>query len=69
MLAILPLQDWLSMDGDIRLEDPSKERINIPAVSRHYWRYRMHLTLESLLGQTGFNSALRDMILSSGRAD
>ena len=29
----------------------------------------MHLTLESLLGQTGFNSALRDMILSSGRAD
>ena len=69
MLAILPLQDWLSMDGDIRLEDPSKERINIPAVSRYYWRYRMHLTLESLLGQTGFNSALRDMILSSGRAD
>lgn len=67
MLAILPLQDWLSMDGDLRLEDPSKERINVPAIPRYYWRYRMHLTLESLLGQSDFNALVKDMVLSSGR--
>lgn len=55
MLAILPLQDWLSMDGKLRRENPQEERINVPANSRHYWRYRMHLTLEELLEQEDFN--------------
>ena len=67
MLAILPLQDWLSMDGDLRLEDPSAERINVPAVARYYWRYRMHLTLENLLSQSGFNASVSEMVTSSGR--
>ena len=67
MFSIFPLQDWLSIDGALRLADPSEERINIPSDPHHYWRYRMHLTLESLLRQDGFNSVLREMILSSGR--
>lgn len=67
MLTVLPLQDWLSMDGDLRLQDPSKERINIPAIPRYYWRYRMHLTLENLLSQDRFNSELENMIAASGR--
>lgn len=67
MLAILPLQDWLSMDGKLRLEDPSAERINVPAIPRYYWRYRMHLTLETLLGEKEFNDSIREMTASSGR--
>ena len=67
LLAILPLQDWLAMDGKIRLEDPSAERINVPAVPRYYWRYRMHLTLENLLGQREFNNSIKEMTASSGR--
>lgn len=67
MLCILPLQDWLSMDGVIRRQDPREELINIPANPRHYWRYRMHLTLEELNSQKDFNTMLRDKILASGR--
>ncbi len=67
MLTILPLQDWLSIDGSLRCEDPASERINIPAVSRHYWRYRMHLNIEDLIAWTGFNGRLREMIAASGR--
>ncbi|MCI7140230.1 4-alpha-glucanotransferase [Alistipes sp.] len=67
MLAVLPLQDWLSMDGTLRLEKPDRERINIPAVPRHYWRYRMHLTLEELLAAEEFNTMLHDMIAMSRR--
>ena len=67
MLTILPLQDWLSIDGTLRLPDPDAERINIPAVSRHYWRYRMHLTLESLLNQQAFNTNVATLISNSGR--
>ncbi len=67
MLTILPLQDWLSMDGSLRREDPNAERINVPANSRHYWRYRMHLSLEQLAEAEDFNATLTDMIAASGR--
>ncbi len=67
MLCILPLQDWLSIDGSIRREKPQEEQINVPANPRHYWRYRMHLTVEDLIEHTEFNRYLRDKIKNSGR--
>ena len=59
MLAILPLQDWLGIDGKLRYADPFAERINIPANPRHYWRYRMHLFLEDLLKAEDFNNRVK----------
>ncbi|SBV94976.1 4-alpha-glucanotransferase [uncultured Dysgonomonas sp.] len=67
MLAILPLQDWLSIDDNLKRPVAEDERINIPAVSQHYWRYRMHLTLEELLEATDFNRRVKSMVGSSGR--
>ena len=67
MLCIIPLADWLSMDGNLRRDKPSDEIINVPANPRHYWRYRMHLTLEELAEQTAFNDKLRFMIKSGNR--
>ncbi|HIZ86804.1 MAG TPA: 4-alpha-glucanotransferase [Candidatus Coprenecus pullistercoris] len=49
MLTILPLQDWLSIDGSIRAQNPASERINVPSDPKHYWRYRMHVAIEDLL--------------------
>lgn len=67
MLCILPLQDWLSMDGNLRRHNPLEEQINVPANARHYWRYRMHITIEQLLSQDLFNRRLADMIHETGR--
>ena len=67
MLCILPLQDWLSTDGVLRRQDPREELINIPANPRHYWRYRMHLTLEQLNEEKELNNRIREMIRISGR--
>lgn len=67
MLCILPLQDWLSTDGAIRRENPADEQINVPAIPRHYWRYRMHLTVEELLKKDEFNSTVQYKIRNSGR--
>ena len=67
MLAILPLQDWLAMDGGLRRDNPHDERINVPANSRHYWRYRMHLTLEELLASEELNRMIHQKIAESGR--
>ena len=67
MLCLISLQDWLSIDEQLRLADPNAERINIPANPRHYWRYRMHLTIEQLLRADDFNQEVRSLIAQSGR--
>ena len=67
MLCILPLQDWLAIDGQIRRNDPRQEQINDPASPHNRWNYRMHLTLDQLLAQSEFNSYLRKKIEASGR--
>ena len=67
LLAILAFQDWMSMDADIRYPDANAERINVPANPRHYWRYRMHFTLEELMKKKAFNKKLTEMIDVTGR--
>ena len=67
MLCIIPLADWLSMDGNLRRENPADEVINVPANPKHYWRYRMHITLEELQQAHEFNTSLTEMIKNSGR--
>jgi 4-alpha-glucanotransferase len=67
MWAIFQLQDILGISEALRRENPHEERINIPANPRHYWRYRMHLTLEHLLKEKEFNEELASYITASGR--
>ena len=67
MWTVFPLQDLLAMDGGLRWENPFDERINVPANPKHYWRYRMHLTLEDLLKAEEFNTFLHAEIEKSGR--
>ena len=67
MLAILPLQDWLSIDASLRRPRPEEERINDPADPHNHWCWRMHLTLETLLESDSFRTAVRGMIGESGR--
>lgn len=68
MWCILPLQDWLSIDSELRHPVAADERINIPAIPRHYWRYRMHLTVEQLLQAEPFNTSLAELVNATGRA-
>ncbi len=67
MLCILALQDWLAIDERLRLPDANAERINIPADPNHYWRYRMHLNIDDLLADKGYNDTIKEMLASGGR--
>lgn len=67
MWSIFQLQDILGIDPAIRRENPNDERINVPANPKHYWRYRMHLSLETLIGLEAFNQNLNRAIKASGR--
>ena len=67
MLCLLSLQDWLAIDEQVRYPDPDAERINVPANPRHYWQWRMHLTIEQLMANTALNEKIRGLVKSYGR--
>jgi len=67
MWSIFQLQDLLGMSEELRRNNPEDERINIPADPKHYWRYRMHLSLEELQQAAAFNTTLKEQITQSGR--
>ena len=67
MWSIFQLQDYLGVDESIRRSNPNDERINVPANPKHYWRYRIHLTLEELIKADAFNTEWSIAIKSSGR--
>ena len=67
MWCIFQLQDIMGTDVNLRRENPHDERINVPANSKHYWRYRMHISLEKLLLEKHFNADLKQLVASGGR--
>ena len=68
ILTIIPLQDWFALSDVMKLKkNIESERINIPSNPQHYWRYRMHLTLEKLLQADDLNQQIREMLEKSGR--
>lgn len=67
MFAIFPIQDLLGMDQSLRKMDPFSEQINDPANPKHYWRYRMHLDIESLVENQSFCEKIRAMVNNSKR--
>ena len=68
IFCILSLQDWFSIDEKWRNPNVQEERINIPANPRHYWRYRMHLTLEQLMKADSLNQKIKLLIGQTERS-
>ena len=67
MLCMLSLQDWLSIDSELRAKNPRCERINVPGNSLNRWQWRMHLTMEQLMAAQQLNKKLQTLITRSKR--
>ena len=67
MWSIFQLQDILGISETLRRENPNEERINVPANPKHYWHYRMHISLEDLMKEDAFNEELAGYVKASGR--
>lgn len=48
--VIIPIQDYIAMDGDFRWDETWEEQINEPSIPNWKWKYRMHQSLEELIG-------------------
>jgi 4-alpha-glucanotransferase len=67
MWSVFQLQDLLGIDEQLRRKNPTDERINIPANPKHYWHYRMHISIEKLIKAQEFNQELKGYITDAGR--
>ncbi|PHN08126.1 4-alpha-glucanotransferase [Flavilitoribacter nigricans] len=67
MWAVFPIADLLGIDAELRHPEPMAERINIPANPQHYWRYRLHVSLEDLIAADTYNHHLRDLLVGTNR--
>ncbi|GMH29429.1 hypothetical protein Nepgr_031272 [Nepenthes gracilis] len=66
MWAIFPLQDLLALKEEYTARPAMEETINDPTNPKHYWRYRLHVTLESLLNDQELKSTIKDLVRGSG---
>ena len=62
-MLVPPLQDLLALSDKYNGRPAADEIINDPTVRKHYWRYRCHVNLESLLDDKAFLLNLQHMLL------
>lgn len=65
--VIIPIQDYIAMDGDFRWDHTWDEQINDPADPNHKWKYRMHQSLEDLIGNKKLIKIMKDLKKCSSR--
>lgn len=62
-ILVLPVQDILALSGEYYRHDANAERINIPgSVSAFNWTYRIPDTLENLIKNKQFLSAIQNIL-------
>lgn len=67
VLAIFPLQDLMALSPMLTTRPATEETINDPTNPQHYWRYRMHVTVQELAADTVLQQELQGLLLMSGR--
>ncbi|KAK6942118.1 Carbohydrate binding module family 20 [Dillenia turbinata] len=68
MWAIFPLQDLLALKEEYTTRPAAEETINDPTNPKHYWRYRVHVTVERLHEDNNLKTMIRDLVCGSGRS-
>lgn len=67
MLAVFPIQDWMSIDAQWRSRPAEEERINIPSVPDFYWKYRMHISVEELQKYEQTSGKIKQLLFDTQR--
>lgn len=67
MLSVIPIQEFLGIDEDLRNPNMDIERINVPANFPHYWQYRMHINISDLIENKDFTERLKAKHQDAGR--
>ena len=64
----MAVQEWMAIDSKWRNEEVEEGSINVPANPKHYWRYRMHLSIEQLMKADSLNNKIKELVEMTGRS-
>ena len=68
MLCINPIQDYAGVVDNMPHLLPFEERINEPANSNHYWRYRVPFKIDELVTKyPQLHIKVKDLVTNNGR--
>lgn len=67
MITIIAWQDIMAIHKELRLENPLKEQINIPADPKHKWDYRMHLNIKQIKVARNLTKRIKQILDISDR--
>ena len=67
VLAIFPMQDLMALSAPLATRPAVEETINDPTNPEHYWRYRMHVSVEDLDKDQHLKEKIKHLMLLSGR--
>jgi 4-alpha-glucanotransferase len=65
--VIIPIQDYIAMDGDFRWDNTHGEQINDPSNPNHKWKYRMHQSVADLIGNDKLIKIIKNLKKCSSR--
>lgn len=68
MWAIFPLQDLLALKEEYTTRPAVEETINDPTNPKHYWRYRVHVSVETLMKDKELKATIKELVRGSGRS-
>ncbi|WPT12628.1 4-alpha-glucanotransferase DPE2 [Picochlorum sp. SENEW3] len=69
ILSIFSIQDIIAMSHVLPQRDPDEETINVPSNPEHYWRYRMHISIQELDQDAELKHTLQNLLSASGRCN
>jgi 4-alpha-glucanotransferase len=61
MFSVIPMQELMFLNQTTTRSNKLEERINIPAIFPHYWRYRMHINVEELIENDKLNKTIQNL--------
>lgn len=65
--AIFALQDVMALKQIYRSRPSHEETINDPTNPKHYWRFRFHVDVETLLADEELCNTMQGMVTSAKR--
>lgn len=68
LCLLLFLQDLMALKAEYSARPSKEETINDPTNPKHYWRFRLHVTIEKLLGDKELTGGIKELTVASHRA-
>lgn len=67
MISVIPIQELFALTETTINPDINSERINIPAIFPHNWKYRMHISINEMIKTDKLKNRVKELTINAKR--